>query len=195
MIDYTNDEVFQSKLNEISDFARECISRHLSQLSNHTNIDSLETAELDIRLRTVGGFSCANEKEPNRITFHPTRKKDLQEALVEPPTLTIIKVDGASFSSENVDKVRVLVERGVDPESIPFVTVEKMPLKDGNLTVVRMGSDDWRPSPEDVANMRDLLIQAQNDSDFKIFTNHEVQIDNLKLGSNILVIAGKYASI
>lgn len=50
------------------------------------------------------------------------------------------------------------------------------------LTLVKIGSPEFKPSPEDIASYRDIWEAAEADRNFKIFTHQDVAVE--KIGSN-----------
>jgi hypothetical protein len=50
------------------------------------------------------------------------------------------------------------------------------------LTLVKIGSAEFKPSPEDIASYRDIWEAAEADRNFKIFTHQDVVVE--KIGSN-----------
>jgi hypothetical protein len=53
------------------------------------------------------------------------------------------------------------------------------------LTLVKIGNQEFRPSPVDLENWRNVFEQAQNDKDFKIFTHDAVNVERVGYGQGI----------
>lgn len=53
------------------------------------------------------------------------------------------------------------------------------------LTVVKVGSAEYKPSPDVLEDMRNTFESAQYDKDFKIFTNNDVSIERIGYGQGI----------
>ena len=53
------------------------------------------------------------------------------------------------------------------------------------LTLVKIGSQEFRPSPVDLENWRHVFEQAQYDKDFKIFTHDAVNVERVGYGQGI----------
>jgi len=58
------------------------------------------------------------------------------------------------------------------------------------LTLVKVGSADFKPTPADLENYRNIFESAQYDKDFKIFTNDAVTIERIGYGQGIYDISG-----
>jgi hypothetical protein len=50
---------------------------------------------------------------------------------------------------------------------------------------VKIGSGDFRPSPVDLENWRNVFEQAQYDKDFKIFTHQDITVERVGYGQGI----------
>lgn len=92
--------------------------------------------------------------------------------------LTIIKV--ASFDTM-LDKNEIIKEE---------ISRENIEYDDNNcLMVVKIGDENYHPTPKDLEEWRDVFLQAKNDEDFKIFTSYNVNIDviNFDKSGNVVV--------
>lgn len=58
------------------------------------------------------------------------------------------------------------------------------------LTLVKVGSADYKPQPADLEGWREIFEQAQYDKDFKIFTHEAVTVEKIGSGSGIYDISG-----
>jgi hypothetical protein len=58
------------------------------------------------------------------------------------------------------------------------------------LTLVTLGSPDYKPSPEAIEQVRQTMEMAQSDKDFKIFTTDALKIERIGAGSGIYDISG-----
>ena len=70
------------------------------------------------------------------------------------------------------------------------VEVEQLPMaKPGDhfLTLVRVGSDEYAPSIEDLENWRQVFEEASKDPDFKIFTHKDVSVEVIDIGKVVAV--------
>lgn len=57
------------------------------------------------------------------------------------------------------------------------------------LTLVKIGGDDYKPSPTDLDQWRQVFEEAQNDKDFKIFTHDKVVVERVGHNSGIIDIS------
>lgn len=53
------------------------------------------------------------------------------------------------------------------------------------LTLVKIGNQEFRPSPVDLEHWRNVFEEAQNDKDFKIFTHDAVNVERVGYGQGI----------
>lgn len=53
------------------------------------------------------------------------------------------------------------------------------------LTLVKIGSADFKPTPEDIASYRDIWEAAEADRNFKVFTHQDVTVEKIGSGSGI----------
>lgn len=58
------------------------------------------------------------------------------------------------------------------------------------LTLVKIGGEDYKPSPTDLDAWRQVFEEAQNDKDFKIFTHDKVAVERVGHNSGIIDISG-----
>lgn len=58
------------------------------------------------------------------------------------------------------------------------------------LTLVKIGGEDYKPSPVDLDAWRQVFEEAQNDKDFKIFTHDKVTVERVGHNSGIIDISG-----
>lgn len=54
------------------------------------------------------------------------------------------------------------------------------------LTLVKVGGEDYKPTPADLDSWRQIFEEAQNDKDFKIFTHDKVAVE--RVGANSAII-------
>lgn len=57
------------------------------------------------------------------------------------------------------------------------------------LTLVKIGGEDYKPSPVDLDAWRQVFEEAQNDKDFKIFTHDKVAVERVGWNSGIIDIS------
>lgn len=57
------------------------------------------------------------------------------------------------------------------------------------LTLVKIGDQDFRPTPQDLENFRNIFEGAQYDKDFKIFTHNAVTVEKVGSGQGIYDIS------
>jgi hypothetical protein len=70
------------------------------------------------------------------------------------------------------------------------VEVQNLPVAKSNdhyLTLVRVGSDEYHPTTEDLEQWRDIFSKAAVDPDFKIFTHKDVHVETIELGKVLAV--------
>jgi hypothetical protein len=58
------------------------------------------------------------------------------------------------------------------------------------LTLVKVGSPEFKPSPQQIDSYREIFEAAQYDKDFKIFTNDAVTVERIGSGQGIYDISG-----
>lgn len=58
------------------------------------------------------------------------------------------------------------------------------------LTLVKIGSQDFKPTPVDLEQWRDVFETGQNNKDFKIFTHNDVTVERVGYGGGIYDISG-----
>ena len=58
------------------------------------------------------------------------------------------------------------------------------------LTLVKVGSTDYKPTPADLETWRNIFAEAQSDKDFKIFTHEAVTVEKIGSGTGIYDVAG-----
>lgn len=63
------------------------------------------------------------------------------------------------------------------------------------LTIVKIGSGDYKPTPADLEHWKDIFAQGQYDKDFKIFTHEGVTIERVGAGSGIYDTTAKLQQI
>jgi hypothetical protein len=110
--------------------------------------------------------------------------------------LTIIKVlpkDG-TISQEDLHRWHEIFRNNLmTPEAAMKtgeVEVQTVPVARSNdhfLTLVKVGTDDYKPTNEDLEQWRDVFEKASVDPDFKIFTHHGVSVEVIELGNVVAV--------
>lgn len=55
------------------------------------------------------------------------------------------------------------------------------------VTIVRVGSENFRPTLQDLEAWKEIFEKAQDDPDFKIFTHEDVEISTISVGKIIAV--------
>lgn len=58
------------------------------------------------------------------------------------------------------------------------------------LTLVKIGSSEYKPTPQDILEYRDIFEQAEADRNFKIFTHQDVAIERVGASGGIYDISG-----
>lgn len=112
--------------------------------------------------------------------------------------LTLIKVgiNGYRPSPKDLEYWRNCFKSGImDPDEVERhgVVVEYLDLKDDEdcLILVKVGSENYKPTPADLEAWRQVFEEARNDKDFKIFTHSEVHVEQIKLGKDTKIIIGE----
>ena len=110
--------------------------------------------------------------------------------------LTIVKIlpkDG-TISQEDLDRWHEIFRNNLmtveDAVKTGEVEVQNLPVAKNNdryLTIVRVGSDEYSPTIEDLENWRDIFSQASKDPDFKIFTHKDVHVEVIEIGKVLAV--------
>lgn len=110
--------------------------------------------------------------------------------------LTIVKIlpKNGTITAEELDKWHFmfrnnLVDLKLANES-GEVEVQEIPTpKRGQhfITLVRVGSDEYAPTVEDLEQWRQVFEDAAKDPDFKIFTHKDVSIDVIDIHDIIAV--------
>ena len=116
--------------------------------------------------------------------------------------LTIIKVmskhEALSPSPEELEEWReTFREARNDPDfhmkvchavDADEIKVEEIEYYDEDyITLVKVGSDEYKPSFEDLEAWRNIFEQIKDDPDFKIFTHPAVEIQAIPVGKIIAV--------
>jgi len=110
--------------------------------------------------------------------------------------LTIIKVlpkDG-TISPEDLNRWHEIFRNNLmtpeDAVKTGEVEVQNLPVAKSNdhyLTLVRVGSDEYKPTVDELNQWRDIFSQAAKDPDFKIFTHKDVHVETIELGKVLAV--------
>jgi hypothetical protein len=58
------------------------------------------------------------------------------------------------------------------------------------MTLIKIGSDEFRPTPTDLEAWRNVFTEAQYDKDFKIFTHNAVTVERVGYGQGIYDTSG-----
>ena len=128
-----------------------------------------------------------------------SKKKALakaKKALKVKEKLTIIKVLGiqdAGPTKEDLEKWRKIFaeNRMTEEEALATgeVSIEHLsyPDEDNYITFVKIGSEDYQPSFEDLESWRKCFEEAEGDPDFKIFTHPAIEISSVLVGNIVAV--------
>lgn len=110
--------------------------------------------------------------------------------------LTIIKVlpKNGTISQNDLDRWHEIFRtKSMSPElamATGEVIVEQLPVPkndDHFITIVKVGSEEYAPSIEDLENWRKVFEEASLDPDFKIFTHKDVNVEVINVGDVIAV--------
>lgn len=114
--------------------------------------------------------------------------------------LTIVKVlpKNGTISQDDLDKWHTIFRSNAEnPAAVEKaavatgeVEVEHVPVAANGkhyLTLVKVGSDEYQPTIEDLEEWRRIFEEASKDPDFKIFTHKDVNIEVIELGKVIAV--------
>lgn len=112
--------------------------------------------------------------------------------------LTIVKVlpqgEELSPSPEDLERWRTIFaeKRMTLEEAVATGEIEctVLPQKDENenyITVVKIGDDNYNPTPEDLESWREVFEDAAKDPDFMIFTHPAVEIKVISVGDIVSV--------
>jgi hypothetical protein len=110
--------------------------------------------------------------------------------------LTIIKIlpKNGTISQEDLDRWHEIFRNNLmsveDAVKTGEVEVQNLPVARNNdhyLTLVRVGSDEYHPTMEDLENWRNIFDQASKDPDFKIFTHKDVHVEVIELNKIVAV--------
>ena len=63
------------------------------------------------------------------------------------------------------------------------------------LTLVKIGSDEFRPGPLDLDAWRQVFEEAQYDKDFKIFASKDIEVERVGYGQGIYDISGDITQV
>jgi sporulation protein YlmC with PRC-barrel domain len=85
-------------------------------------------------------------------------------------------VHGASVLDENGEEIGRISE---------IVFKEREP----EMTLVKIGSDEFKPTPADLENWKQVFEQAATDKDFRIFTHNAVEIERFYPRGNVEIRA------
>lgn len=67
------------------------------------------------------------------------------------------------------------------------IQAEVLPPCDECVTLVKIGGENYVPTPEDLETWKQVFEEAQGDPDFKIFTHPDVKIEVIQIGDVIRV--------
>jgi len=110
--------------------------------------------------------------------------------------LTVIKVlpKNGTISQADLDKWHEIFRNNtmtpVEAMATGEVIVENIPVaRSGQnfITVVRVGSDEYSPSFEDLENWRNIFKDAEKDPNFQIFTHKDISIETIDVGEIVAI--------
>lgn len=110
--------------------------------------------------------------------------------------LTIIKVlpKNGSISPEDLDRWHFMFRNNLVNLKLANdsgeVEIQEIPMRKGDnhyLTLVRVGSDEYQPTVEELEEWRQIFEDAAKDPDFKIFTHKDVNIEVIELGKVLAI--------
>ena len=79
-------------------------------------------------------------------------------------------------------------EQAYETGEVDFVTFDTQPSVDDNyLTLVKIGDENYRPTPADLEHWRDVFEEAGKDPNFTIFTHPGVEVDIIRIGDIVAV--------
>lgn len=126
----------------------------------------------------------------------PQKVKRLSKKVLHNGKLTIIKVlpKNGTISQADLDRWHEVFRTNSmtlkEAAKTGEVKVEFVPAPEKGkhyITFVRVGSDEYYPTPEDLENWRDIFEEAAKDPDFKIFTHQFVDVKTIELGKVVAV--------
>lgn len=80
-------------------------------------------------------------------------------------------VDGAKILDENNNVIGVIDE-------IIFKAVKP-------LTLVKVGNDEYRPTPEDLEKIREVFERAETEDKFTVFANSDISVETFYPRGNV----------
>jgi hypothetical protein len=110
--------------------------------------------------------------------------------------LTVIKIlskdDNFRVSLDDVERWRKLfadnkAQQIKDAVEEGRIEITELPQSEDSITLVKIGSDDYTPTHDDLEAWRDVFKEAQNDPDFKIFTCQPVEISRIPMDKIVAV--------
>lgn len=110
--------------------------------------------------------------------------------------LTIIKIlpKNGTISQQDLDRWHEIFRSNsmsaAEAAATGEVEVTELPVAKSNdhyITLVKVGSDEYLPTTEDLNAWREVFESASKDPDFKIFTHKDVNIEVIPLDKVIAV--------
>ena len=109
--------------------------------------------------------------------------------------ITLVKVGDQDhrLTPDDLDRVRKLVEDNNLTDEIiikKHLTIEEIETNDqaGSIMLVKIGDENYIPTPYDLEAWREVFEQAKGDPDFKIFTHSAISIDKVNLDDDVKAI-------
>lgn len=110
--------------------------------------------------------------------------------------VTIVKIlphgDEYSPSPEDLDRWRKLfaedkitLEEAAAAGDLEYQVLPQPQENEYYLTLVRVGSDHYYPTVDDLESWRKVFLDAKDDPDFKIFTHPDVDVSVINIGKII----------
>lgn len=123
-------------------------------------------------------------------------KNSKKKSLSKNKKFTIIKVlpKNGTISQDDLNRWHEIFRTNSMPPELAMATGEveveefNVPKPGTNtLTLVKVGSDEYAPSVEDLEQWRLIFETASFDPDFKIFTHKDVSVEVIDIGKVIAV--------
>lgn len=108
--------------------------------------------------------------------------------------LTLVKILGGTekITQENIAKWRKIFDEklmtAAEANATGEVEVSYIPQSDDQtITFVKIGSEDYRPTLEDLERWRTVFNEAYQDPNFTIFSHDKIEVEVVRLGDIVAV--------
>jgi hypothetical protein len=115
--------------------------------------------------------------------------------------LTIVKIGNCNYKPSPLDLERwssvfegkfsrkEMLETYPHLKDFPLsVEITEVDESDRDILLVRVGDDNYKPTPEELEHWKEIFEEAAQDPDFKIFTHSSIDVKRYKLEKDSLIL-------